>query len=175
VNIYLIGFMGSGKSSAGKRIAALLRWKFADIDRLVEDKERMTVPEIFTVRGEEYFRLAESGALREVSDSTRMVIACGGGTPCSAENMTVMKSTGVIVYLRLPEEALVSRLKRSRNERPLLKGADPEELGRRVSELLRTRSPWYEQADLIIDAGNTDEEEMTALIAATVRSKGAYL
>ncbi len=167
--------MGSGKSSAGRKVAALLRWKFEDIDRLVEEKERMTVPEIFASKGEEYFRKAESVVLSEVSCGSRTVVACGGGTPCSAENTDVMKSTGVTVYLRLSEEALVSRLKRSRNERPLLTGAEPEELGKRVSKLLRNRSPWYEQADLIIDAGNTDEEEMTAMIAETVRSKGAYL
>jgi shikimate kinase len=175
VNIYLIGFMGSGKSTAGKRVASLLRWRFADIDQMVEQKEGMKVPEIFSARGEEYFRKAESAALTEVSGRTRTVVACGGGTPCSMENLQVMKSTGVTVYLKLPVENLVSRLSRCGNDRPLLRNSDPGELTGRVSSLLGERSHWYEQADLIIDAAVTDEEGMTFLIAETIRSRGAYL
>jgi shikimate kinase len=175
VNIYLIGFMGSGKSTTGKRVAAILRWKFGDIDRLVEQKEGMKVPEIFSGRGEEYFRRAESDALREVSAMTRTVVACGGGTPCSAENLQVMKSTGVTVYLKLPVADLVSRLNRPGNDRPLLRNTGSAELSDRVSNLLGERSNWYDQADIIIDAAVTEVEEMTTLIAETVRSKGAYL
>lgn len=175
MNIYLIGFMGSGKSTAGKKVAALLRWRFEDIDRMVEKKEGMKVPEIFSARGEAYFRSAESAALREVSARTRTVVACGGGTPCSPENMQVMKSTGVTVYLKLSVEHLVSRLSRHGNDRPLLKDTDSGTLAGRVSSLLGERSQWYEQADLTIDAALTEEEEMTSLIADTVRSKGAYL
>lgn len=175
MNIYLIGFMGSGKSTAGKRVASLLRWKFTDIDRLVEQKEGMKVPEIFSARGEEYFRRAESAALIEVAGRTRTVVACGGGTPCSPENLQVMKSTGITVYLKLPVENLVSRLNRPGNDRPLLRNTNPGELTGKVSSLLRERSHWYEQADLVIDAAITEEEEMTSLIAETVRSRGAYL
>jgi shikimate kinase len=175
VNIYLIGFMGSGKSTAGKRVAALLRWRFEDIDRMVELKEGMKVPEIFSARGEAYFRSAESAALREVSARTRTVVACGGGTPCSPENLQVMKSTGVTVYLKLSVENLVSRLSRHGNDRPLLRNTDSDTLVVRVSSLLGERSQWYEQADLIIDAALSEEEEMTSLIAETLRSKGAYL
>lgn len=167
--------MGSGKSTAGKRVAALLRWRFEDIDRLVEQKEGMKVTEIFSAKGEKYFRSAESAALREVSSRTRTVVACGGGTPCSPENFQVMKSTGVTVYLKLTVEDLVSRLHRHGNDRPLLRNTDPGELADRVRSLLGERCHWYEQADLTIDAAVTEEEEMTSLIAETVRSKGAYL
>jgi shikimate kinase len=175
MNIYLIGFMGSGKSTAGKRVATLLRWRFEDIDRLVEQNEGMKVPEIFSTRGEEYFRSAESAALRQVSAKTRTVVACGGGTPCTAENLQVMKSTGITVYLKLTVENLVARLKRHGNDRPLLSNTDPVELTGRISSLLGERRHWYEQADLVIDATATDEEGMTSLIADTVRSRGAYL
>lgn len=167
--------MGSGKSSAGKGIAALLRWKFADLDKLIEQNEGMTVAEIFAARGEEIFRQAETEALRSVSDRTRTVVACGGGTPCSEVNMALMKSTGVIVYLRLPVEVLASRLRISRTPRPLLDNAGPEELADRVRDLLDRRSMWYEQADLIMDTENMNEEEMTTMIAGAVRSRGAYL
>lgn len=175
MNIYLIGFMGSGKSSAGKGIAALLRWKFADLDKLVEEKEGMTVSGLFASKGEEYFRKAEAEALRKVSVRTRTVIACGGGTPCSEENMAVMNSTGLTVYLRLPAEALVARLRRTGAQRPLLKDAGPAEIHSRVQNLLALRSSWYERADLILDAETMTEEEMTAMIADAVRSRGAYL
>jgi len=175
VNIYLIGFMGSGKSTAGKGIAALLRWRFTDLDKLVEQNEGITVAEIFAVRGEELFRRAETEALKRVSGRKRTVVACGGGTPCSEANMALMKSTGVTVYLRLPVEALVSRLSGSRTHRPLLDNAGPEELAERVSDLMEKRGMWYEQADLILDTENMDEEEMTTIIAGAVRSKGAYL
>lgn len=167
--------MGSGKSSAGKGIAALLRWKFADLDKLVEEKEGMTVSGLFASKGEEYFRRAEAEALLKVSTRSRTVIACGGGTPCSEENMTVMNSTGLTVYLRLPAVSLVTRLKRSGTQRPLLKDAGPAELDSRVRNLLAVRSSWYERADLILDAETLTEEEMTAMIAGAVRSKGAYL
>ncbi|MDM8004432.1 MAG: shikimate kinase [Bacteroidota bacterium] len=175
MNIYLIGFMGSGKSSAGKGIAALLRWKFADLDKLVEEKEGMTVSGLFASKGEEYFRKAEAEALRKVSVRTRTVIACGGGTPCSEENMAVMNSTGLTVYLRLPAEALVARLRRTGAQRPLLKDAGPAEIHSRVQNLLALRSSWYERADLILDAETMTEEEITAMIADAVRSRGAYL
>jgi len=167
--------MGSGKSTAGKRVAALLRWRFEDIDRLVEQKEGIKVPEIFSARGEAYFRSAEAAALRQVSAKTRTVVACGGGTPCSAENLQVMKSTGITVYLKLPVENLVSRLSRHSNDRPLLSNSDTGGLAGRIGSLLGERSHWYEQADLVIDAAATDEEEMTSLIADAVRSWGAYL
>ena len=170
MNIYLIGFMGSGKSHAGKRIATLLHWKFIDTDRLIEKKEGMTVTEIFASRGEEYFRSMEAEILREVAAKNRTVIACGGGTPCYNENLALMKSTGVTVWLKISPESLASRLMLSRTDRPLLHDAGPSELRSRIAQMLDARSHWYEQADLIINAEAVDEEEMAALIAETIRT-----
>lgn len=175
MNIYLIGFMGSGKSSTGKKIASSLRWTFTDTDKLVEEQEGVSVPDIFAQRGEEYFREAESQALRTVSGRTRTVVACGGGTPCSSDNIEIMRSTGVIVYLKLPAEALASRLRKSRTVRPLLQGAGEEELTARVKELLAHRTEWYEMADLVLDGVMDTPEEMTSSIAGLVRSRGSYL
>lgn len=175
MNIYLIGFMGSGKSSTGRKIASSLRWNFADTDKIVEEQEGATVPEIFEQKGEEYFRKAETRALRFASERSRSVIACGGGTPCSAENMEIMKSTGVTVYLKMPAGALASRLLRSKTKRPLLRGAGESGMTERVQELLAGRSSWYEQADIVIDGMNDTVEEMTSAIAGLVRSRGAYL
>jgi shikimate kinase len=175
VNIYLIGFMGSGKSSTGRKIASSLRWNFADTDKIVEEQEGATVPEIFEQKGEEYFRKAETRALRCASERSRSIIACGGGTPCSAENMEIMKSTGLTVYLKMPAGALASRLLKSKTKRPLLRGAGEAGMNERVQELLAGRSAWYEQADIVIDGMNDTVEEMTSAIAGLIRSRGAYL
>ncbi len=167
--------MGSGKSSSGRRIASLLRWNFIDTDSLVEEKEGVAVSEIFTQKGEDYFRTAEREALHSVSSRSRTVVACGGGTPCSEENINLMKSSGVTVYLKLPAEALASRLGKSRTKRPLIAGVSGDELVARVRDLLEKRDVWYGQADLVVDGLNTSDEEITSLIADLVRSRGAYL
>jgi shikimate kinase len=167
--------MGSGKSSSGRRIASLLRWHFIDTDSLVEEKEGVAVSEIFKQKGEDYFRVAEREALQSVSSRSRAVVACGGGTPCSEENINLMKSSGVIVYLKLPAEALASRLSKSRTKRPLIFGISGADLVARVTGLLEKRAVWYGQADLVVDGLNTSDEEITSLIADLVRSRGAYL
>jgi shikimate kinase len=175
VNIYLIGFMGSGKSTTGRKIASSLRWTFADTDKVVEEQNNSTVAELFALRGEKYFREAEAKALQTVSARSRTVVACGGGTPCSAENISIMKQTGVVVYLRLPVETLVSRLEKSRTVRPLLQGAVDTDMTTRVQDLLEQRIEWYEQADLIADSLNMTIEELTARLADLIRSRGAFL
>jgi shikimate kinase len=175
VNIYLIGFMGSGKSSKGRKIASALRWNFADTDKIVEEMEGSSVPDLFKQKGEDFFREAESRALLTVSGRTRTVVACGGGTPCSADNMEIMRSTGVIVYLKLTVAELALRLQKSKTIRPLLRETGQEGLASRVQQLLESRTSWYEQADLVIEGPDTTAEEITPLIADLVRSRGAYL
>lgn len=167
--------MGSGKSSTGRKIASSLHWSFVDTDKIVEEQEGASVPELFDRKGEEYFRKAETRALRTVSERSRTVIACGGGTPCSAENIQIMKSTGVTVYLKLPAGTLASRLLKSRTKRPLLRGVEATGMTERVQELLDLRTGWYEQADLVLEAMSRTVEEMTSDIAGLVRSRGAYL
>lgn len=167
--------MGSGKSTTGRKIASSLRWTFADTDKLVEEQNSSTVAELFALRGEKYFREVETKALQTVSARSRTVVACGGGTPCSAENISIMKKTGVVVYLRLPVETLVSRLEKSRTVRPLLHGAADTDMTTRVQDLLEQRIEWYEQADLIADSLNMTVEELTARLADLIRSRGAFL
>lgn len=175
MNIYLIGFMGSGKSTTGRKIAASLRWNFADTDKLIEAEYGMSVPEIFAHRGEKFFRDAETVALRSISSRARMVVACGGGTPCSEENISIMKETGVVVYIRLPVAALVNRLEKSRTSRPLLKNQRGAELTVTVTELLNQRSQWYERADIVADGLAMTIDDLTGQLADYIRSSGAYL
>ncbi len=161
--------MGSGKSSAGRELALRLGKRFIDTDRIVEEEEGMTIREIFYERGEEYFRKAEERALARVAEMRESVVACGGGTPCAEDNMKRMRSSGVVIYLRLTVEELTARLKGAQQERPLLATAEDDGMGRRVEELLRAREQWYEQADLIIDAGKIAEEEMAEAIVKALR------
>jgi shikimate kinase len=175
VNIYLIGFMGSGKSTAGRKMASLLHWNYSDIDRLVEEREGCSVSELFARRGENYFREAESEVLRSLSNRSRTIVACGGGTPCSPANIEVMKSTGVVVYLKLTAQELTERLQKSRTVRPLIHDAGSDEMKMKVENLLESRTCWYEMADLTVDGMNDTIEEITARVADMVRAKGAFL
>lgn len=167
--------MGSGKSTTGRKIASSLRWSFIDIDRLIEEHNGLSVAELFALRGEQYFREAERKALMAASARSRTVVACGGGTPCSAENMGLMKETGVILYLKLPVDVLVSRLEKSKTVRPLLVKNGGTDLTLRVQELLARRSEWYEQADIIADCQNTTVEKLTGQLADLIRARGAFL
>ncbi len=166
--------MGSGKSTTGRKIASSLRWSFIDTDRLIEEQNGLSVAELFTLRGEQYFREAERKALMTASARSRTVVACGGGTPCSEENIGIMKETGVILYLKLPVDILVSRLEKSKTVRPLLLNNGKTDLKERVLELLEKRTVWYEQADLITD-GQSTTEKLTGQLAELIRDRGAFL
>lgn len=167
--------MGSGKTTAGRKLAAAFRWAFIDTDQMIEERHGMSVAEIFSGPGETVFRSTEKEILQAVSEKSRTVVSCGGGTPCNDENLKLMKSSGIIVYLRLSVKALASRLGHARTVRPLLAGRKERELEEYISGLLEKRSGWYEQADIIIDAVNTSFEEVTRLIADKIRDKGAFV
>ena len=119
--VYIIGFMGSGKSTAGKKLASLLGWSFIDLDKKIEEHTGKTIPEIFSQHGENYFRNVEAEVLRSLESQTKTVISTGGGTPCHGDNMDFMLETGLTLYLKLTSDQLKSRLSESKGERPLLK------------------------------------------------------
>lgn len=167
--------MGSGKSTTGRKIASSLHWSYIDTDRLIEEQTGLSVADLFTLHGEKYFREAERRALLTASTRTRTVVACGGGTPCSAGNMDLMKETGVSIYLKLPVDILVSRLEKSKTKRPLLAYNGETSLKDRVHELLAMRTGWYEQADIIADCQNTTIEKLTGQLADLIRARGAFL
>lgn len=167
--------MGSGKSTAGRKIASALGWHFADVDRVAAEQQGLSVEEMFRIHGESFFRAAETRALNDISQKGRTVVSCGGGTPCSKENMEVMKRTGVVLYLKMSVPALVSRLLKSKNKRPLLADAVEGEMTSRVEELLALRSPWYEQADIVTDGLSPDIDVVTGLLAARIRAAGGFL
>ena len=149
--VYLIGFMGCGKTTVGKKLAASLKWKFIDLDNKIEEKTGLTVGELFATRGEEYFREIEATTLRELTFDSNCVVAVGGGTPCFKENMDFMLNNGYTIYLKLTPAQLASRLKVSEEERPLLQNIQEENLTDFIETKLAERSKWYEKSHLIID------------------------
>ena len=152
--LYLTGFMGSGKSSVAPILANTLGYRSVDIDAEIERVTGKRVSEVFYERGEEYFRSVEQTLLREVSLRHGCVVSLGGGTIANEENLRIIKSTGVLVYLRLDVEHIFRRLKFKKN-RPLLIQSDgsrlsDEELLSRINALLAAREPYYIQSDVII-------------------------
>ncbi|KQM08381.1 MAG: hypothetical protein AL399_07665 [Candidatus [Bacteroides] periocalifornicus] len=152
--VFLIGFMGSGKSTLGSWLAARLNVDFVDLDRLVEACEGMPIPLIFAQRGEEAFRVAERRALLDFcQQGRRVVVSTGGGAPCYRDNLLHMQRAGTTVYLQLAAEELATRLRGVQAERPLLAGVLPEALAGHVGTMLAAREPYYSQADLVVEAG----------------------
>lgn len=151
MRIYLIGYMGSGKSTIGKGLAKVFGLQFIDMDTYIEKRNFKTIPELFATIGEEGFRKAEQKALHEVSEFENVVIATGGGAPCFFDNMEVIKRTGKSVYLNGTPRILAERLLQSKTERPLIKGKSEEELTAFIDETLSKREAWYKKADVVLD------------------------
>jgi shikimate kinase len=148
--------MGSGKTTAGKKLASLLGWSFIDLDKRIEEYAGKTIPEIFSQSGEDYFRIIETQLLRNLKMCTKTVISTGGGTPCYIDNMDYMIETGLTIYLKLTPAELRSRLSQSKAERPLIKDLDQEELTSFIKEKLAVREKWYERSDITMDGIDLD-------------------
>ena len=168
-NIVLIGFMGTGKSSCGKSLATRLGCAFIDLDKYIESKEKMSIPEIFAAKGEAYFREKEREAVREVVQRKGAVIATGGGTIKDEENFAAMKERGVIVCLSADVDTILQRTAR-RGERPLLDA----QMDRRkaVEDLLASRKAMYARADFTVDTSNLSPMQVTEEIVGFLRVGG---
>lgn len=149
MRIFLIGFMGSGKSYTGRRFAAGAGIPFLDLDECIEAREGRSIRLIFEQEGEAYFRRAERDALRETGRFRDIVVSCGGGAPCFHGNMQWMNAHGVTIYLRAPAELLASRLAREMEQRPLLKGLGPEGLERFIRSKLEEREHYYMESSVV--------------------------
>ena len=145
--IFLIGYMGSGKTTVGQLLATQLGYSFIDMDNHIEGKLFKSVSQIFAELGEDQFRLLEKQCLHEVAEFDQVVISTGGGVPCFFDNMKYMNKQGVTVYLKLSSADLAERLEQSHaNKRPLLANRKGEELLHFISEELVKREPFYSQA-----------------------------
>lgn len=156
-NIYLIGFMGAGKSRLGQTINRIYRLETIDTDRAIEKKEGLSVREIFESRGREYFMEREVRLMKKLSGRKGIVVSTGGGTVLQEENREIMRS-GKVIYIRTPFEEILKRVKR-RKTRPMIDGKSDEE----IYELMKAREKIYEDtADYIIDTDGKKAEEIAA-------------
>ena len=164
---FLIGYMGSGKSSLGKLLAEELKIPFYDLDVYIERQENQTIAEIFKTKGEIYFRRLEHEKLKELlKEKETMVLALGGGTPCYAGNMDLLLENGTSIYLQYPLEVLVDRLWMAKEQRPIIAHLETKELLEDfVRKHLFERAPYYMQATHRIKlAQETLEEAVRKLI-----------
>jgi len=149
VNLALIGFMGTGKTSVGRLVADQLGFEFLDTDELIQVRTGRTIADIFAKEGEPAFRQLERQVVQELSTREKTVIATGGGLPTNAENLAALKSFALVVCLWASAEKIWERV-RNQSHRPLLHDTDPQ---KKIRDLLAVRKPFYHQADVLI---NTD-------------------
>ena len=156
IRIILIGYMGAGKTTVGKALAAELGVPFYDLDWYITMRYRRSVPEIFAERGEEGFRELERRMLHEAAEFENIVLSCGGGTPCFFDNMEYMNSLADTVYLKATPDVLAMHLRMGKGKRPLLEGKSPEELEAYIQESLAGREKFYNQAKFTLDVSLLD-------------------
>ncbi|MEG1910735.1 MAG: shikimate kinase [Bacteroidales bacterium] len=164
MRIFIIGYMYSGKSSLGKRLAQYLDFPFVDTDTVFELQNRSTVFDFFSHQGESEFRQAERLILYQSLAYKNAVISVGGGLPCFFDNMNWMKSKGVVVYLHAEPNTIISRMRNSRTPRPLLANLTSEEAEQKIKNQLCERSCFYEQAHLVYPCENANVKELATYI-----------
>ncbi len=169
-NVILIGFMGAGKTTVGRRLSYRLRKTFLDVDSYIEKKEGRTIKDIFKEEGETYFRELETQALIEMqSDSASHVISTGGGLPIKEENQKILKRMGTVIYLRTKPETVFQRIKHDTN-RPLLQVSDPKG---KINEMLNRRDPIYlAVADVVIDVDHKDFKSILNEVLGKLKKEG---
>lgn len=173
MNIFVIGFMGSGKSSLGKRLASQLKQPFIDSDKAIAAELGLSIQEIFEQKGESFFRKFETNWLKNLNENNA-IIALGGGTPCSQENMNLIKEKGISVYLIVSTAALATRLAASKSIRPLIEEFknDPVKLKQFVAETVAIRDEFYNQANIKFDGESVTAEKLNRLIDIIQLSHG---
>ena len=153
-----MGFMGSGKTTLGKQVAAILDHTFIDLDRFIETEENRTITDIFTKDGESAFRKIEFNALARILMHPKQVIAVGGGAPCQPGNLEVIRDFSFSIYLKVSQSELFNRLARSTTSRPLLSGKTENDIRNTIDNLLLKRESYYMQADRIIESDSITPE-----------------
>lgn len=164
MRIYLIGYMGCGKSTLGRRLSKHLGLQFIDMDHYIEERNCKTIPQIFAEEGETEFRKKERRALEELTEFTDIVIATGGGAPCFFDNIDLMNKTGETIYLNINPKILADRLMKSKTERPLIKGKSRDELVAFIDDTLKKRNEFYLQAKHQITQPDIDLEYLENMI-----------
>jgi shikimate kinase len=171
MKIFLIGFMGAGKSTFGKKLAAAMGYGFFDLDQEFEKRSGGSAADFISSNGESAFREMESVCLKSAHWAENSVIATGGGTPCFFDNLEWMKKNGLTIYLNVPEGVLMQRLSASPGQRPILGNREGEELKQHISRLLAGRKSYYEQADLTINREDLSVDKAKQMIGKWVTKR----
>lgn len=170
--VFLIGFMGCGKTTMGKKIARKIDLPFIDMDQQIVEQTGMSIANYFSLHGEDKFRELESQILRSIPQNKGAIISTGGGTPCFNDNMQWMNEMGISVYLKLPAKALLKRLSGKEGvSRPLLQGKSEEELLDFIINKLNEREVFYQKAHLVIETLNANPPAVLDLILTKLQSK----
>ncbi|MBR5483978.1 MAG: shikimate kinase [Alistipes sp.] len=172
MKLFLIGYMGCGKSTLGKRLAKRANFEFVDMDSLIEQREGAPVADIFHYAGEEYFRKTERAIIEELGDAEGdYVISTGGGVPAWGDNMERMNVIGSTVYLRRTAQQIASRLSpHGRQKRPKLRGLNDEELVEFMTKNMAEREPFYSKATHIIECSSYSDEEIIEIILSKLNA-----
>ena len=149
IRVFLMGFMGAGKTTLGKALAKDLEVSFVDLDQYIERRYLKSVSQIFAIRGEQGFREIESRMLREVGEFDDVIVSCGGSTPLIGDNMDFMLEHGQTVYLKCENDTLLRRLKSARSQRPLIASKTDDELAAFIESETKRREPGYLRAEYI--------------------------
>lgn len=167
MELILLGYMGSGKSTIGHYLSKKMHLKFIDLDAYIEDKEQMTILEIFSIKGEIYFRLQEAIYLEEIiSTETNYILSLGGGTPCYGNNLKVILESNIpSFYLKNTIPTLVKRLEKGKETRPLIADLNTEQLTEYIGKHLFERAPYYEQSKYKVAIDDKSLEEVYCDIA----------
>ena len=158
--IYIVGYMGAGKTTTAKRLAGRLGWEVVDTDALFEEKYRISVDDFFQKYDEPLYRKLESEVLKSTETMEHMVVSTGGGTACYFDNMEWMNQHGLTVFLQISPKAAVDRVLHSRHKRPLARGKSEEELMEYVNWHYASRIPFYEQAKITVKSEDLDLEAL---------------
>ncbi|MGB0806906.1 MAG: shikimate kinase [Salibacteraceae bacterium] len=162
-NIFLVGYMGVGKTTIGKKIAKELGMYFIDLDRFISENENASIPEIMKSGGEAQFRLLEQRYLLELISKKNVLVSTGGGTPCFFDNMKQIISAGTSIYLKMDVKSLTNRLIQNTESRPLIAGKNKEQLTQFITNHLEERRPYYEMAHFEINALNFSKEKISEI------------
>jgi shikimate kinase len=162
--IFLIGFMGSGKTTWGRKLASRMGCEFLDLDHILEAQAGMAIAEYFAEFGEDAFRKLESEVLKQTNYPENAVISTGGGLPCFFDNMQWMNAHGKTIYIKLSPKTLAARLENEKTHRPLLREKHGEALITFIAEKLNERDPFYSQASIITDGLSLTGEKLERIL-----------
>ena len=165
MRIFLIGFMGTGKSYWGKLWAKENLMGFFDLDELIEKEEEASVIDIFETAGEDYFRIKEASILRDISKNDHCIISCGGGTACFHDNLQWMNENGVTVYLNASSQYILDHVLLEKEKRPLIKKVNEAELLFFIEQKLKERSPIYNQAKFKFDSETLNKDSLAGILS----------